>query len=120
MTEKFSNYLGHGSSFTVYTDNNPLTYVMSSAKLNATGMRWVNELSEYDFTLKYRPGRLAADADGLSRNPLPVEETSSSSVATSSPVAAAFPPPPAPLLPPKNRREYLQQSQNFSVSALLL
>ena len=42
VTEKFSNHLGHGSSFTVYTDNNPLTYVMSSAKLNATGMRWVN------------------------------------------------------------------------------
>ena len=72
VTDKFSDYLGHGSKFTVFTDNNPLTYVMSSAKLNATGMRWVNELSEYDFTLKYRPGKSAADADGLSRNPLPV------------------------------------------------
>ena len=72
VTDKFSDYLGHGSKFTVFTDNNPLTYVMSSAKLNATGMRWVNQLSEYDFTLKYRPGKSAADADGLSRNPLPV------------------------------------------------
>ena len=75
VCDKFSDYLGHGSEFTVYTDNNPLTYVMSSAKLNATGMRWVNQLSEYDFTIKYRPGKSAADADGLSRNPLPVSST---------------------------------------------
>ena len=70
VTDKFPDYLGHGSSFTVFTDNNPLTYVMTSAKLNATGMRWVNELAGYDFTLKYRPGKENGDADGLSRKPL--------------------------------------------------
>ena len=74
VTEKFSDYLGHGSKFTVFTDNNPLTYVMTSAKLNATGMRWVGELADYDFTLKYRPGKNSADADGLSRNPLTIAE----------------------------------------------
>ena len=74
VTDKFPDYLGHGSRFTVYTDNNPLTYVMTSAKLNATGMRWVNELSEYDFELKYKPGKKNGDADGLSRNPLTVDE----------------------------------------------
>ena len=77
VTDKFSDYLGHGSKFTVFTDNNPLTYVMSSAKLNATGMRWVNELSEYDFTLKYKPGKSNTDADGLSRNPLPMSSAKS-------------------------------------------
>jgi transposase InsO family protein len=74
VTEKFSDYLGYGAHFTVFTDNNPLTYVMTSAKLNATGMRWVGELADYDFTLKYRPGKDSADADGLSRNPLTIEE----------------------------------------------
>ena len=43
---------------------------MTSAKLNATGMRWVNDLSSYDFQLKYRPGKSNGDADGLSRNPV--------------------------------------------------
>ena len=76
VCDKFSDYLGHGSTFSVYTDNNPLTYVMSTAKLNATGMRWVGELSEYNFTLHYRPGKNSADADGLSRNPLSCEEPS--------------------------------------------
>ena len=74
VTEKFSDYLGHGSQFTVYTDNNPLTYIMTTAKLNATGMRWVTELADYDFVIKYRPGKSNSDADGLSRNPLSIDK----------------------------------------------
>ena len=74
VTDKFCDYLGHGAEFTVFTDNNPLTYVMTSAKLNATGMRWVSQLADFNFTLKYRPGKENADADGLSRNPLSIEE----------------------------------------------
>ena len=57
---------------------------MTTAKLNATGMRWVNGLSEYDFTLKYRPGKSAADADGLSRNPLPAPDVVSADLSTPS------------------------------------
>ena len=71
VTEKFADYLGHGAQSVIYTDNNPLTYVMTSAKLNATGMRWVADLAGYDFELKYRPGKSNNDADGLSRNPIP-------------------------------------------------
>ena len=67
VTERFSDYLCYGPPFTVFTDNNPLTYVMSSAKLNATGLRWVADLSNYQFTIRYRPGKLNGDADGLSR-----------------------------------------------------
>ena len=33
---QFRDYLHYIPSFTVYTDNNPITYVLSSAKLNAT------------------------------------------------------------------------------------
>ena len=71
VTERFADYLGHGSKSTIYTDNNPLVYVMTSAKLNATGMRWVHDLAGYDFELRYRPGKQNGDADGLSRNPIP-------------------------------------------------
>ena len=39
MTEAFNCYLYHASNFKVLTDNNPLTYVMSTAKLNVTGIR---------------------------------------------------------------------------------
>ena len=74
ITDRFSDYLKYGPSFVVYTDNNPLTYVMSTAKLNASGLRWVAELSDFDFSIKYRPGKSNSDADGLSRKPMTVEE----------------------------------------------
>ena len=68
VTEKFHDYL-YGNQFDVFTDNNPLTYVLSSAKLDGTGHRWLAALSSYDFKLTYRSGRSNGDADGLSRRP---------------------------------------------------
>ena len=66
VTDKFHDYL-YGPKFEAVTDNNPLTYILTSAKLDATGQRWVAALSAYDFTLSYRSGINNADADGLSR-----------------------------------------------------
>ncbi|MCG8048682.1 MAG: RNase H-like domain-containing protein, partial [Candidatus Thiodiazotropha endolucinida] len=68
VTEKFHDYL-YGNHFDVVTDNNPLTYVLSSAKLDATGHRWLAALGSYDFKLTYRSGKANGDADGLSRRP---------------------------------------------------
>lgn len=59
--------------FTVYSNNNPLTYVLSTAKLNATGCRWVAELADIHFTVNYRPGKENMDADSLSRMPIDIE-----------------------------------------------
>ena len=42
--------------------------------MNATGIRWVGELAEYNFTIHYRPGKSNGDADGLSRMPLQIDE----------------------------------------------
>ena len=70
VTDRFRDYLYYAPSFTVYSDNNPLTYVMSTARLDATRHRWVAELSDFNFTLKYKPGISNCDADGLSRMPL--------------------------------------------------
>ena len=46
-------------------DNNPLTYVLTSARLNATGHRWVVELADFKFNINYRPRKSNADADTL-------------------------------------------------------
>lgn len=67
VVDKFHDFL-YGVRFTVRTDNNPLTYVLTTAKLNATGHRWLAALATYDFTIQYRPGRQNIDADLLSRN----------------------------------------------------
>lgn len=64
----------YAPSFVVYTDNNPLTYELTTAKLNATMMRWVPELADFRFSIKYRPGKCNPDADGLSRMPLDIEK----------------------------------------------
>ena len=52
---------------TVYTDTNPLTYVLTTAKLDATGHRWLAALAAYNLKIKYRSGRTNINADILSR-----------------------------------------------------
>ena len=66
ITDKFHEYM-YVAEFQVFTDNNPLTYVLKTAKLDATGQRWVDTLSNYTFSTIYRPGKANRDADALSR-----------------------------------------------------
>ena len=72
VTERFHEYL-YGGKFDVYTDNNLLTYVLTTAKLDATGQRWIASLANYDFKIYYRSGKLNVDADSLSRIPWEME-----------------------------------------------
>jgi len=74
ITEQFCDYLYYAHKFTVYTDNNPLTYVLTSAKLNATSLHWVGELADYRFQIKYSPGKSNNDADTLSQLLLNIED----------------------------------------------
>ena len=68
VTDRFHEYL-YGGQFDVYTDNHPLTYILTSAKLDATGQRWVTSLANYDFRIFYKSGKLNVEADVLSRIP---------------------------------------------------
>lgn len=68
VTEKFHDYL-YGTSFTVVTDSNPLTYLLTTAKLDAVSYRWLAALSTFSFKLQYRAGKQNTDADSLSRRP---------------------------------------------------
>ena len=51
----------------IRTDINPLTYVTTTAELDATQRRWLAELANYNFNIEYRCGKRNADADGLSK-----------------------------------------------------
>ena len=51
----------------MFTDNNPLSYILTTAKLDATGHRWVAGLSNYTLSIAYKSGKSNKDADALSR-----------------------------------------------------
>ena len=66
ITDKCHDYLYGGNTLDVYTDNNPLTYVLSTAKLDACSHRWVARLANYNLNIHYRSGITNVDADALS------------------------------------------------------
>ena len=66
--DRFHEYQ-YGGQFDVYTDNNPLTYILTSAKLDATGQCWVTSLANYDFRIFYKSGKSNVEADALSHLP---------------------------------------------------
>ena len=66
VTEQFREYHQYGP-FTVRTDNNPLTYILTTPNLDALGHRWVATLAGYDMSLEYLKGTDNKVADALSR-----------------------------------------------------
>ena len=66
ITEHFKEYLLY-QPFLVKTDNNPLTYIMTTPNLDATGHQWVGALANYNFCLEYQKGCDNAVADVLSQ-----------------------------------------------------
>ena len=68
VTDQFKEYLQY-KPFTVRTDNNPLTYVMTTPNLDAIGHWWVATLAGYNMRIKYLKGADNKVADILSRVP---------------------------------------------------
>ena len=64
LMECFKEYLLY-QPFLVKTDNNPLTYIMTTPNLDATGHQWVSALAKYNFQLEYQKGQDNAMADAL-------------------------------------------------------
>ena len=54
----------------VWTDNNPLTYVLTTPNLDATGHQWVSTLASFQFKLEYQKGADNSATDALSRVPI--------------------------------------------------
>lgn len=67
VTEKFKEYL-YGAEFTVFTDNDPLVH-LATPRLGAVEQRWVAQLANFRYTVKYHPGTQNKNVDALSRLP---------------------------------------------------
>ena len=66
VTEYFKEYLLY-HPFLVRTDNNPLTYVMTTPNLETTGHQWVRALARFNLQLEYQKGWDNTLADMLSQ-----------------------------------------------------
>ena len=78
VTEQFLEYLQY-QPFTIRTDNNPLTYILTTPNLDALGHPWVAALAGYNMKLEYLKGSDNKIADTLSR--LPLEKLNEEAVA---------------------------------------
>ena len=65
VTEQFREYLYY-RPFTVRTDNNLLTYILTTPNLDACGHRWVASLAQFSFKIEYLKGTDNKVADVLS------------------------------------------------------
>ena len=69
VMEHFREYLAY-TPFVVKTDNNPITYILTTLNLDATGHHWVGALASFKFELEYQKGSENGAADALSRVPI--------------------------------------------------
>ena len=69
IMEHFKEYLAC-APFVLRMNNNPLTCVLTTPNLDATGHRWVGTLASFEFSLEYQKGADNGAVDALSQVPV--------------------------------------------------
>lgn len=64
---KIFKHFIYGTQFLIYTDHKPLIYLQNMALNSSRLARTMEDLAEYDFEVRYRPGIENSSADFLSR-----------------------------------------------------
>nr|GEX76657.1 retrotransposon protein, putative, Ty3-gypsy subclass [Tanacetum cinerariifolium] len=57
----------YGTKCVVYTNHQSLQYILDQKELNMRQRRWIELLSDYDYEIRYHPGKANMVADALSR-----------------------------------------------------
>lgn len=73
--KKFHNYL-YGRQFSIESDHQPLSHLFSESRpipplASSRIQRWALTLSAYQYSIRYKAGKLIGNADALSRLPRP-------------------------------------------------
>ena len=75
--QKLHHFL-HNSKFTIYTDHNPLQYLLKGDIRNKRIQQWALAIAGYDCEIQYIKGSMNNVADFLSRTPVQVGEENQS------------------------------------------
>ncbi|GJW87729.1 putative reverse transcriptase domain-containing protein [Tanacetum coccineum] len=57
----------YGTKCTVFTDHKSLQHILHQKELNMRQRRWLELLADYDYEIRYHPGKANVVADSLSR-----------------------------------------------------
>ncbi|GJS78916.1 putative reverse transcriptase domain-containing protein [Tanacetum coccineum] len=57
----------YGTNRVIYTDHKSLHHIFSQKELNMRQRRWIELVSDYDYEIRYHPGKVNVVADALSR-----------------------------------------------------
>ncbi|GKF48128.1 putative reverse transcriptase domain-containing protein, partial [Tanacetum coccineum] len=57
----------YGTKCTVFTDHKSLQHILNQKDLNMRQCRWLELLSDYDYEIRYHPGKANVVADALIR-----------------------------------------------------
>nr|GFC61222.1 reverse transcriptase domain-containing protein [Tanacetum cinerariifolium] len=65
--EKVIAYASRQLKCVVFTDHKSLQHILNKKELNMRQRRWLELLSDYDYEIRYHPGKANVVADALSR-----------------------------------------------------
>lgn len=57
----------YGQKFVIFTDHRPLQWLFNCKNPSSKLLRWRLRLNDYEYEIRYKPGRINSNADGLSR-----------------------------------------------------